>query len=229
LDSEFLKRLTGTDPIRVRSLYSTKSIQYKPKFTIFMACNDIPSDNAVGDAIMRRMEILDFKKKYVENPTLPHERKIDLELNSRFSEERYYIAFMHYLICIAQRLFDKEDKIVPPASVLAAAEEYAEESNDIKTFINDNYALDCDKKYYISSKDLYDEYRMSCGRQDVIGKRKFMTELRTIAEYGNKVVGGRRKRGFFGIRKLSEVEAEFQEAAEAEEAPKSGFFSFSRT
>lgn len=73
-NAEILKKFCGgADYITYRPLYGkTKTVKLKTKF--ILACNDLPSIE-MDAAVSRRMNIIDFNLKFVENPVHEYERK----------------------------------------------------------------------------------------------------------------------------------------------------------
>ena len=65
--------------IPARKLYQT-GFEYKPALTPIMLCNDIPEFSKIDKAVNQRVKIVPFKRKFVNNPTLPHERQINYNL-----------------------------------------------------------------------------------------------------------------------------------------------------
>ena len=70
-----LKKITGNDQIQARPLF-----YYYPMFGIFIQCNKIPKVSKIDGGVIRRLRVIEFPFQFVENPGLPHERKVDPEV-----------------------------------------------------------------------------------------------------------------------------------------------------
>jgi P4 family phage/plasmid primase-like protien len=93
----FLKRLTGGDPLRGRGLYSPDIIEFIPQFKMILISNILPEFNSVNDnAVWRRIRVINFGQKFVENPKAKNEHKIDNNLPKKL--ESLKSAFMWLLI-----------------------------------------------------------------------------------------------------------------------------------
>tara|TARA_R110000868_G_scaffold356317_1_gene617850 strand:+ start:182 stop:2728 length:2547 start_codon:yes stop_codon:yes gene_type:complete len=93
-----IKSMVGGDPMEVRSIYS-KPIVFIPKFGLFFEANYILDFDGFDGGILRRLRCIDHPNKFVSNPTLPHERKIDIHLKARIQKDDELInAFLNMLI-----------------------------------------------------------------------------------------------------------------------------------
>ena len=94
---EKILALTGRDNQTCRTLYAT-NVTFRPTFTLFCQCNEIPGLEKVDDATRRRIDCVPFNHKFCFNPTLPHERPIDTTLKDRMNSPLYYTQFLKILI-----------------------------------------------------------------------------------------------------------------------------------
>ena len=88
----------------------------------------------VENAIKRRFVCLPFNHKFCENPTLPHEKAIDVSLKDKINDPKYYTQFIKILI---SHMTDQEDgddkprcekKLVVPEKILEKTNSYLEEN-----------------------------------------------------------------------------------------------------
>lgn len=93
----FFKRITGGDPLKGRDLFSSDIIEYIPQFKPILISNVLPEFNSINDnAVWRRVCVIDFNQKFVDNPKSKNEHKIDNNLPTKL--EKLKGAFMWLLI-----------------------------------------------------------------------------------------------------------------------------------
>lgn len=99
INSGFLKRLTGGDPLKGRDLFSSDILQFIPQFGMILISNILPEFNSVNDnAVWRRIRVISFAQKFVENPKAKNEHKIDNNLPKKLESVEFKSAFMWLLI-----------------------------------------------------------------------------------------------------------------------------------
>ena len=81
-----LKELTGSEEIVARGLYQ-ESVSFVMEAKLFLACNELPAIKAEDTALWRRIRVVDFPSRFVDDPKEPEEYKIDRTLPSRMREE----------------------------------------------------------------------------------------------------------------------------------------------
>jgi phage/plasmid-associated DNA primase len=89
LKSSTIKSLSGNDPQQVRSLYGNP-FNYIPKFKLVIQTNTEPVFHGFDGGMKRRPRVKRFPNKFVENPKLPHERKIDKTLKKKLITDKQY-------------------------------------------------------------------------------------------------------------------------------------------
>lgn len=169
-----LKELSGDAPYKTRGLYQ-EAFSFIPQFALLFLCNDIPALSKVEYAIQRRLRVLKFDIKFTDKPMLSNEKKKDNTLNKKMNEnsQEYGRAFMYLLLknWESKKLLEK---LNTPDEVLESSAEYMNESNEVKTFLNDYYEKVADDKAKISSQILYNHfkviYRETKMRKDIFKK-----------------------------------------------------------
>ena len=97
-----MKELTGGDKITCRALHK-EPIEFKPQFTMVLACNHLPSVPADDGGTWRRMCVVRFNSRFVEHPRQQeaHEYPIDTELSKKFdrwSTPFFWILTQYYRV-----------------------------------------------------------------------------------------------------------------------------------
>lgn len=82
-----MKELTGGDKITCRALHK-EPIEFKPQFTMVLACNHLPAVPADDGGTWRRMCVVRYESKFVDkpNPADKNEYPIDTELSKKFDQ-----------------------------------------------------------------------------------------------------------------------------------------------
>jgi len=86
LNCEFVKSMTGKYTITTRKLYQDQ-ISYIPQFNLFLQCNDKPDIPKLDDGIGRRLRVIDYPFKFVDNPKNPGEKKVNKKLKVEFKND----------------------------------------------------------------------------------------------------------------------------------------------
>lgn len=134
-----MKNLTGGDKIMARSLYA-EPIEFYPQFKTILACNKLPTINSVDGGTWRRIRVLPFEIKFVDNPVEIYERKIIKCLDDLMDE--WHDAFISILIHYYKKYI--KHGIFEPEKVLIYTNMYQENSDIYAEFINDKLIFtDC--------------------------------------------------------------------------------------
>ena len=152
-----IKNITGLEEIPARQLYG-QLFKYLPQFTPIMLCNHIPNFNKIDRAITQRVRIINFNRKFVENPTLPFHRQLVLNKHIELSDVVYRQAFMWLLI----ENYKTMDSTKRSKSSTEASEEFINVNNPILDFIN---ARVVKGKEETRAKDMYNGYFVYCKAQ----------------------------------------------------------------
>jgi P4 family phage/plasmid primase-like protien len=134
IQAAVMKGLTGGDRVSTRELHSSQ-IEFKPHAKWFMCCNKIPSVSDVDGGTMRRLKIVEFVSRFVDNPNAdnPNEYLIDRNLKSKMDVLRD--AFMSLLLRYYKRY--KTEGLIPPETVAKVTRKYEMDNNSIKQFIDE--------------------------------------------------------------------------------------------
>jgi putative DNA primase/helicase len=192
INSGFLKRITGGDPLKARNLYSSEILQFVPQFGMILISNILPEFNSINDnAVWRRTLYLNFNQKFVDNPKGKNEHKIDNKLPQKLKQLKG--AFMWLLINKYFPLYEKEglDNLTPE-SVKQATDRAKVDTEPYLKFKEEQIIVD--EKSFVDIKmlkQLYDEWYGS-----TYGKRSnkpagiidyFVDE--GFTKKGNKILG----------------------------------------
>ena len=122
-----MKELTGNDKIIARGLFK-EPVEFIPQFKMLLMCNDLPTIPSNDDGTWRRLEVVDFISRFIDDDTKlddnKHVYKRDKSLRAKLR------AWPTIFLCILLEewvKYDKEGIIIPP-----------QVNNKTKSYRNDN-------------------------------------------------------------------------------------------
>ena len=150
-----MKEYTGGDKIKARGLHKDP-IEFKPQFKLVLLCNELPKVPPNDDGTWRRMEVVEFKSKFVDNPKEPHEFERDNYLSEKIKQWKEY--FLSWLIDKHYRIYRKQG-ISVPSDILKFTDEYKKNCDMYAEFL-DELIEKGDKADCISINELHEEYKI---------------------------------------------------------------------
>jgi P4 family phage/plasmid primase-like protien len=149
MNTEFMKSITGGDPINARMLFQNAKV-FIPRFTVLMSCNNKPEIRKLDKAILRRLSIhpflCSFKSK--PDPANPYEKLGDSTITDLKDDAAFVREFMMYMIETAHANKDIKSIEMPEASK-EAVEDYVSDNNHFKVWFEAHYK----KQVEIKTKD----------------------------------------------------------------------------
>lgn len=198
----FIKELTGNDKVTCRKLYGSPT-EFIPQFKVRIICNDTPTANANDQGFRRRVLIVEFTQKFVDNPCSPNEQKLDLNLSDKFplwADAYLSILLDYYPIYLSEGL-------IPPPSVMASTGEYLESVDTVQLFIDEYIVRSDQPNDFLRMADLFEKFKKSPLYNRDIGSRnlkKILQDKLNIKCMVQSTVNGKMVRSFFrGIKWVS--------------------------
>lgn len=180
-----MKNLTGGDKQMARPLYCDP-IEFYPQFKTILACNKLPEMPSADGGTWRRVRVVPFEMKFVDNPTESFERKKINNLDDLMIE--WKSAFMSILI----EKYKKYIKygIYEPKKVLIQTTEYQQNSDIFSEFIHEKLKQTDDNTECITLKEMWEtfrEWQKSTNREKKkkINKAEVENELKTRLYHRN--------------------------------------------
>ena len=127
-----LKELTGSEEIVARGLYQ-ESLSFVMEAKLFLACNELPEIKGEDSALWRRIRVIDFPSRFVDEPKEPGEYLIDRTLPSRMRED---LSWRQTFMKILLNYYYK--KVIEPDEVKMKTNEYKQENNEFLNWCNEN-------------------------------------------------------------------------------------------
>jgi putative DNA primase/helicase len=146
-----VKQLTGNDSITTRTIYSDL-VTFRPTFKTMLVTNHKPHISADDLAMWDRVLLIPFTLRFVDEPKAPGEYKRDPELLEKLKAEAPGILAWLVRGCLAWQ----REGLNPPASVIAATEDYRTEEDTLGEFIAECLYIGENAQAY--AKDLYTRY-----------------------------------------------------------------------
>jgi len=127
-----LKELTGSEEVVARGLYQ-EAVSFVMEAKLFLACNELPEIKGEDTALWRRIRVIDFPSRFVDDPKESNEYKIDRTLPSRMREDT---TWRQTFIKILLDYYFRDVK--EPVEVQVKTNEYRQENNDFYNWLEEN-------------------------------------------------------------------------------------------
>jgi putative DNA primase/helicase len=125
-----VKYLTGGGSISARPLYG-RQFEFAPSHLLLLITNHKPHAPADDYALWKRLLLVPFTQKFVDNPTGENEHLCDIHLKEKLETEASGI-----LAWLVRGYIEwKRDGLKPPEAVMAATEEYHRDEDTLADFV----------------------------------------------------------------------------------------------
>lgn len=198
----YMKELTGGDKVKGRGLFK-EPIEFKPQFKMLLLCNHLPEVPANDGGTWRRIRLVQFLSRFVENPdpNNPNEFAMDVELANKF--EQWREVFMSILLEYYKKY--REEGITEPEEIMEGTREYQKSNDILSEYTDDN--VEPFPTEFISFTELYDDFKTWARQQNFAGKVPKKKEFQAYFErvLGKSVKGHGNRIGWKGYRLKSKV------------------------
>jgi len=128
-----MKELSGGDKIMARALFK-EPFEFHPQFKMLLLCNHLPGVPSDDGGTWRRIRVVEFTSKFVDNPQEENEFPIDYDLSSKMEGWREY--FIGLLIHYLKRY--QVEGITEPLEVLQCTIDYKCKNDHMSAFIEEH-------------------------------------------------------------------------------------------
>lgn len=213
LHTEFIKMLAGGDETSGRDLYKPQ-MRMPLEAKLFAAVNKLPTVKDKTDGFWRKMVVVPFLAKMVQNPTAQHERLLDDTFEQRISQ--CADTFLAMLIQVYTTSYKAEGvrRNVQPKIVQDATLNYQLDQNVQLSF----YQACCkdDVSEFETITNIGDAFKTYLSRRCIDKTKAHIDDLYTFMDdkfpptnKGRQMrVCGQNKRGWKGVKLLKETEVE---------------------
>ena len=205
LNTSLLKKLTGSDALSARRLHEDE-FTFESKAKFMMACNNPPTIDEPDEAVWRRVEVIRFSQKFVENPQAPNEHLIDPTLKAKMTQDTTWRqSFMLYMLDYLNVHVNK------PESVKASTAEYRSRTDPFSDWLEDNVVSD-PNGIIILSETVRAYLRHTGENASALPPRVLSRYTGRLTSYlskhtsngllstGQPVINGKRARGWVGFK-----------------------------
>lgn len=189
LDEETIKQLTGGEEIQARALYEN-TISYKPQFTLWLSCNDLPSVQDKSVFASDRLRVITFDKHFDESTR-------DKNLKDYFREDENMKGIFLWLL---QGYYDYvKNGLNMPAEIKKVVQEYERDNDLVLQFLEDTCIRQ--ENTEINQKDLYDYYKSWCKRNGYLAfsSKRFNANVRSHPEWYDKEIVKQGRKYYVGL------------------------------
>ena len=153
------KEISGNDKFMVRGLYQ-EPFEVKSQMKNWMTTNELPEINSDDGGTWRRLRVIDFASKFVDNPdpTNPCEFKLDDTLKSKIPQ--WAPAFASYLIHIYTTKYDVPDKVPEPLEVQLSTNKYRKEQDLVREYYDSSLEITENKMDTLKKKELFAHFKL---------------------------------------------------------------------
>jgi putative DNA primase/helicase len=175
-----LKHLTGGDRIKARFMHKDWR-EFEPTHKLWVCANPKPKMREGGYATWRRVRLVPFEV------TIPPEER-DRALGEKLAAEMPGILRWAVEGCIRWQ----KEGLTPPETVADATDGYREESDHVRTFVEDRLVLGDDLQ--VAKASLYEAYTLWCktNKETALGRNQLQKRLIARGLREHKGTGGAR-------------------------------------
>ncbi|MBO5969012.1 MAG: toprim domain-containing protein [Clostridia bacterium] len=182
-EEKFKKVIVGET---VRDSYKGKDVtDFAPRAKWILSSNNfMVSKTDQSDGWVRRFCFCEFKLRFCDEPTLPHERKADHSLERRLRTNEELTAIFNWVLCGYQTL-KATMKFTEPDDQHITTRDFIEVTNPIVVFVKE-FDIDACTDHCITNADLYRNYTAWCdeSRHKALAKTSFEKRIpKAFREY----------------------------------------------
>jgi P4 family phage/plasmid primase-like protien len=189
-----MKELSGGDKILARAIYK-EPVEFKPQFKLLLLCNHLPSVPSDDGGTWRRIRVVEFTSKFVDNPKEENEFPIDLELGEKI--EKWKLYFIPMLLDY-YKLY-KSEGLLEPEDVLSCTRDYKRNNDHIADFIHN--CIEKESSSFLSLNDAFLELKSWVKDDNIPLKIPTKPELeKQLSKNLNKCLTRNNFKGFKGYK-----------------------------
>lgn len=200
-----MKYYTGGDKIKARGLFKDP-VEFKPQFKIVLVCNELPEVPPHDGGVWRRLEIVEFTSKFVDNPVAENEFKKDPELSNKLKV--WGETFMSMLIYYYK--IYKQEGVIPPKEVTKYTDEFQKDCDTYSDFITERLIRVSNNNFTTTISEVCREFKMWHTESNISSRllsRKQLVQY-LIKKFGKTIISNEYIKGFGLKSKEAEIRAD---------------------
>lgn len=152
----YMKELTGGDTIMAREMYKAP-VEFKPQFKMILACNDLPTIPSNDGGTWRRLRVVDFPSKFVDELDGSHEFEFKKDVYLFEKIKTWKQCFLSLLIEMYRKY--KEEGLQEPNCVMKFTHEYQRKSDIYMDFIEENITVTTNPMDRVNTNDAFVQFK----------------------------------------------------------------------
>jgi P4 family phage/plasmid primase-like protien len=197
-----IKKITGGDPVEARTLHSKHIVKYKPQFSVIFQTNSIPQLSKIDGGITRRMRVIRFPFQF-NSGTAPNSREGNPDIKDKKCKSAEWRDEFVMMLCELHKGVKVLKQLDAPLWVMEATNNYIDDNNPLKLWLDTHYTITNDENDFIGSTDLKRQFMQDTNREKFPDKT-----FKDLLGFNN--IQWKRKKtenGFVGLRrKVEEME-----------------------
>ena len=178
LDEEAIKQFTGGEEITARHLHE-KPITFRPQFTLWLSCNDLPSVSDKSLFASDRIRVIEFNRHFSQEEQDKNLKNEFQEMSAMQGIFSWLVAGYYDYLATGLTMSTEMQKVINA---------YKKDNDIVLQFLEEK----CEQKdgTFTRQKSLYDSFKMWCKSNGyyVSTARRFNAEMETHPEWhGGKV------------------------------------------
>lgn len=135
LNTGLMKEISSGEKMYARDLFESGT-EFEVLAKFHLACNEKPKINTTDGGTWRRLVVINFLSKFVQNPSAANEYPLDESIQFSVNTEEWATPFLSYLVHVLKE-GNGLRKLVAPPDVLEYTSEYRNENDAIAKFISE--------------------------------------------------------------------------------------------
>jgi len=146
--------------LKARGLYA-EMMEFPIFFRVEGCCNNKPTLSSTDEGIGRRVRVVHYPVKFIDNPDPDnkHQALLNLKMGSILTSTAIRNTHCRLLIERFISIASKIEKEIVPSKVLEDSKEYIADSNIVLGLIMDKYVITNNEKDKVSSSELFNDFR----------------------------------------------------------------------
>ena len=188
-----MKELSGGDKISARKLYHN-STEFVPQFKMILSCNDLPRIPSNDGGTWRRLRVVEFPSKFVDEPIAPNEFQKDIRIPAKLKIWKQH--FMSLLLHTYKKYL--KEGLKEPECVLRFTNEYQKKSDVFLDYIGENIVETKNEKHGLKLNEIYSNFKT--WHSEAYGRKSDFNRTDLKNYFDTKYGEANKKYGFIGLK-----------------------------